>query len=176
MPMVSQMLISKFLSKADVQVPLVLHIRGVSLDQGRGNEEPKWLLHFHEHRKAMKLANITLRYLEQTLGPNSDGWINKKVQVYVDPQVMMAGQMVGGVRLRVAKSQAMPPGGLPPMAGAPTPGYRPPAAPANWQPPPQQGYGQPPPPAGADFDQSTGEIPMPPGAAADPDFDDDIPF
>lgn len=188
MPHVDQMLMSKYLSKGDVAAGIVAHIRGVALDQGgRNNEDPKWVMYFNEVRKPMQLNNTVLRYLAECLGPNSDGWIGKKVKIYVDHSVMMAGQAVGGIRLKVAASAMAQraqvinefhegmggkhPGGSggPVFAGNATPN-RPTAGAASS--PPQRPQTQ---STDADFgavDAATGEI----GHPADPDFDDEIPF
>lgn len=180
MPHINQMLTSKYLSKHDLASPIIAHIRGVALDSGgRNNEDPRWLMYFSEVRKPMRMNNTILRYLAETIGPNSDTWIGKKVKVYVDHSIMMAGQVVGGVRLQVAKSQILStlevsrqlydgaggkaPGGSggPVFAGNATLNV------------PTAGAGAPPAKAdNPDFDPVTGEF-VPP---ADPDFDDDINF
>lgn len=120
MPRVSDMIYSKYISKNDVETPIICTIRGVMLDSG-GNraEEPRWLMAFHELRKMLRLNNTTLRQLEATLGENSDAWIGARVRLYVDPTVTMAGQVVGGVRMQIGKRAAV--GG----AAAPAPRFDP---------------------------------------------------
>lgn len=195
MPHVNQMLQSKYLSKQDVAAPVIAHIRGVALDgSGRQNEDPRWVMYFNEVRKPLRLNNTTLRYLAECLGPNSDGWIGAKVRIYVDQSVMMAGQIVGGVRLEVAKSHMRKPadvsaeffagagGQVPPGSGGPvfagnaTPG-RPTAGagalPHGVDPTTGEDFRQGPP--GGQPARPAQDFPVT-GAPRDPDFNDDIPF
>lgn len=174
MPHVNQMLTSRYLSKHDLPQPVIAHVRGVAQEQARPNEDPKWLMYFNEIRKPMKLNNTILRYLAETLGPSSDTWVGKKVRIYVDHSIMMAGQVVGGVRLQVAKSAALAPAQVSQQFYAGAGGHQPPGpggpvfagnATINV---PTAGAGAPP----AGVDPATGEMQIP----ADPDFDDDIPF
>lgn len=133
MPRVSDMIYSKYISKNDVQVPIVCTIRGVMLDspgQGRGQEEPRWLMAFAELRKMLRLNNTTLRQLEHALGDDSNAWIGHRVRLFVDPTVTMAGQVVGGVRMQISKRAAPPagagwPGTGQPAQGAPAPRFDP---------------------------------------------------
>lgn len=172
MPNFSEMVYSKYLSKADLASPLILHIRAIAFEStgggggggrgGGGRDEQKWVMYFNEHAKGLRLNNTIIRYLESVLGPNSDAAIGKKCRVFVDPTVQMAGQVVGGVRLEIARSQLGPPPG---QWGAP-----PPAAAPPYQPPP-------PPTQRWDEARAAAAPPVPaPRAATDPDFDDDIPF
>lgn len=177
MPHINQMMLSKYLAKGDVAQPIIAHIRGVALDSGgRSNEDPKWLMYFNEVRKPMKLNNTILRYLGEMIGPNSDSWIGKKVRIYIDHSIMMAGQTVGGIRLQVAKSAQISKAQVMDefhqgTSGAPAGGSGGPVFAGNARPNvPTAGAGAL--PANAEFDSQTGEIQHP----ADPDFDDDIPF
>lgn len=182
MPHISQMIVSKYFSKGDVQAaPLIVTIRGLQLETfGSGpNAEQRWILYFQEHAKGLKLNNTNLKLLGAGLGENSDGWIGKRIKLWLDPSVQMAGQMVGGVRIQLSRSNQPPPAGWP-AAGAAQPRFDPmtgqpvaqPAAPAGARFDPMTGR-----PLGA-VDTATGEIQQPAagGAPADPDFDDDIPF
>lgn len=103
MPHVSQMLTSKFISTNDVQMPQIVTIRSVVLEKlGRGDEADEvWMMRFNEIRKGLRLGNTLLRFLEQNLGGSSEGWIGKRVQLYLDPNVLFAGRPVGGVRIRI---------------------------------------------------------------------------
>lgn len=194
MPNFSDMRFSKYLSKADLAVPLYLHIRGIALESqgdgrggggGGGQGDQKWVMYFAEHAKGLRLNNTILRYLEAMVGANSDACIGMRCKAFVDPTVQMAGQIVGGVRLELdpsslARARAAPPA-PPPGWGPPPahPGYPPPpAAPAGWGPPPAgaapapQPWGAPPPaPAGWGPPASA---PAPGPASGDPN--DDIPF
>jgi hypothetical protein len=104
MPKVSDMIISKFLRKEDIDVgdEADLTIRGVSLEtlEGSGTGEQRWAIHFAETTK-MLVANVTtIRVLEAAFGGDTDQWIGKRVILYIDPNVSFGGKVVGGLRLR----------------------------------------------------------------------------
>jgi hypothetical protein len=184
MPNVNQMLRSKYLGKQDLPQPVIAHIRGVAMEPpGRNGEDPGWLMFFSELRKPLKLNNTILKYIAEVAGPESDRWIGLKCKVYVDHTVQFAGQMVGGVRLQVARSnrvapaqvaqqmftgaggQAGPQGGpvfagnatvAQPTAGA---GAPPGPPPARFPPTPVQGAPNPQPAPGAEIWPGYGAMP-----------------
>jgi len=179
MPQVSQMIFSKYISQADVPAPRVVTIRAVSLEnmsRRPDNPEQRWVMWFHEMPKCLKLNNTTLRFLEKMLGNNSDAWIGRRVQLYVDPSVTFGGQMVGGVRMRVGKAagapqipgQATAPARFDPYTGQPI--TTPQAPPPRFDPYTGKPIGT--------VNPHTGEITpeTPSSNGADPEFDDDIPF
>lgn len=110
MPLVKDMIQSKFLRKEDFDEDRVLTIKTVKLedmpssDRG-GDATQKWVLYFREESKGMALSITTIRVLEQAYGPDSDHWIGNKVMVYVDPNVSFGGKIVGGLRLRTPKNR-----------------------------------------------------------------------
>jgi hypothetical protein len=137
-----------------------------------GTDE-KWVLWFNEHPKGLSLNNTKIRLLEAAFGDDSEYWTHKRVRLTFDPTVMMAGQVVGGIKLTCSTLQAQRPsapqpgyGGVP-QAGRPHPGTNGPVHPgaAPGAPPAPHWDGQrwvlpaesSPAPA-AEFDKSTGEI------------------
>jgi hypothetical protein len=110
MPLVKDMIQSKFLRKEDFDEDQICTIKACKLeDVGReDNPEQRWTLYFREHAKGMVLNVTTIRVLEQSYGGDSDMWIGKPVTVYVDPNVSFGGKVVGGLRLRVQKVKASP--------------------------------------------------------------------
>lgn len=186
MPNVAQLLQSKYLSRGDVETaPLTVTISGLAQEQfggnNRGEAGSRWVMYFQEHRKGLKLNNTNIKLLAAAFGDNTDSWIGKRIRLFLDPTVMMAGQVVGGIRIQTPRSAQPPPsafsaaawpqGGPPAAAGPPGGGY----------PPPQQAA----PPSGAPAQFYGGQAPPqqqpPPGAhpaapPADPDFDDEVPF
>jgi hypothetical protein len=195
MPHISQMLSSKYLTRSDVEQaggPVKVTIRGVQPEQFRGQggmgAETKWVIYFSEAKKGLKLNATNIRTLAAAFGEQSESWVGKVVRLYVDSSVMMAGQVVGGLRIQTPRGavqgeQYSPPGafGVPAAHPAGAGAFSSQAA------PPRQ--------AGPAFDASTGEIrggtapafsavavnapSVGPGSVApstDPDFDDDIPF
>lgn len=186
MPKVSQMIVSKFIAHVDVDPPVAVTVRTLSLERvGReGDDEQRWIMWFNELKKGLRLNVTTLRIFEAAYGDDSDRWIGRRVQLYWDPTVQFGGKLVGGVRVRlsraavggVAAALSVPAGArFDPMTGQPL------AAPAAAQPRfdpmtglPLTGAATPAPAAGpAEFvDTRTGEV----ATGIDPEFDDDIPF
>lgn len=185
MPKVSQMIVSKFIAQVDVEPPIAVTVRTLSLERvGRdGDDEQRWIMWFNELKKGLRLNVTTLRIFEAAYGDDSDRWIGRRVQLYWDPTVQFGGKLVGGVRVRLSKAVTggvaaalAPPAGarFDSMTGAPL------AAPAAVQPRFDPMTGQPlngtaapaAAPAGEFVDTTTGQIT--PGV--DPEFDDEIPF
>jgi hypothetical protein len=101
MPKVSEMIVSKFLRKEDVEDELVVTIKDVKLENMPGDAgEQRWALYFRELSKGMVLNTTTIRVLEKSYGQDSEDWAGKKVTLYVDPNVSFKGAVVGGLRLR----------------------------------------------------------------------------
>lgn len=104
MPKTSEMIVSKFLRKEDFEEDQILTIADCKLEPMQGNaNETRWVLYFREMPKGMVLNTTSIRVLEQSYGDDSDMWINKKVTIYVDPNVSFQGRIVGGLRLRPIK-------------------------------------------------------------------------
>lgn len=115
MAKVSEMIVSKFLRKEDFDEDMVATVRGVKLEDVGNQGEQRWVLYFREMQKGMVLNVTTIRVLEGAYGDDSDGWIGKRVMIYVDPNVSFQGRVIGGLRLRAPKQKAAPP---PPAAVA----------------------------------------------------------
>jgi len=95
---------SRYLSKEDVPTPICAVIADVRLETitGDGGAEEKGVLLFGEKGlKPMVLNATNGDLLLETYGPDTDGWIDKAVEIYIDPGVMYAGRRVGGLRLRI---------------------------------------------------------------------------
>lgn len=166
-PNIRVLMQSKFLNKEDIPAPIALTIRAVVQDAPRSNgggpPDVKWLMYFAEHNKALKLNKTTIQTIAASYGDETDAWLGKRVQLYVDPTVMMAGQIVGGVRVRCANPKTGPSGALP-KAVVPPQVYSQPAQ--NLA----QGLAA---QRNQEFvNGATGEIVR----NVDPDFDDDIGF
>lgn len=133
---------SRFLSQADVPSPIVTAISHVTIEalKSAKGEQDKFVLHFvGGPAKPMVLNLLNRGRLIKAYGDESDNWRGKPVEVYVDPDVEMAGQIVGGIRLRIPKPDpqtATATAAAPPPAAAPKP--QPPAAPAAAPKPPPQ--------------------------------------
>ena len=101
MPKVSEMIVSKYLRKEDVDDDVVVTIADVTLEDMPGDEgQKRWVLHFREFKKGLVLNSTSIRTLEKGFGGDTEMWIGGKVTLYVDPNVSFRGQIVGGLRLR----------------------------------------------------------------------------
>jgi hypothetical protein len=106
MPKVSEMIVSKFLKKEDIEDDVVVTCKRVALEDMPGDAgERRWVLYFKELSKGLVLNTTSIRVAEKTFGPDSDDWIGQKVTLYVDPNVQFKGQIVGGLRIRPIKTK-----------------------------------------------------------------------
>lgn len=111
MPTIADLKKSKYLQKSDVTPPVLVTISGYRQENVAKEGEPaedKWLLTFSELDKPMVMNSINGELIAQALGDEDfDGWISKKIVLYVDPNVQMAGKIVGGIRCRAPKKPAV---------------------------------------------------------------------
>ena len=95
---------SKYLGKEDVPQPMAVVVGNVFIEQIQGDHgmDDKVVLKFTNAAiKSMIVNSTNWDTLESAYGPDSDGWLNKPVELFVDPSVMYAGKRVGGLRVRV---------------------------------------------------------------------------
>jgi hypothetical protein len=101
---ISEMLASNWLRKEDLSDPVggeVFTIKKLTEELVGQDQQSKWACHWRERDVAPMLLNKTnLRILAAMLGDDTDGWIGKEVEVYHDPSISYAGQLVGGLRVR----------------------------------------------------------------------------
>ena len=103
MPFLHEMIPSKYLTKHDLDIPRTLTIKDIILNQFNDGQK-KWIIHFYETTKIMTLNSTNLKLLASILNSeNSDDWINKRISVYFDPEIMYKAQRVGGIRFKVTK-------------------------------------------------------------------------
>lgn len=105
MPMVSDMIQSKYLKKDDFPKPQVLTIRDCSLEEV-GDGESRWVLWLKENAKGLVLNVTKIRELEAGYGKNTDDWVGRKVRLSHDPSVSYAGKRVGGIKLETSAKDA----------------------------------------------------------------------
>ena len=108
MPKVSEMIVSKFLRKEDLEDgdDLIVTVKRIALEDMPGDQnEQRWTCYFRELPKALVLNTTSIRTLEKAYGSDTDDWIGKRVTLYVDPNVSFRGQVVGGLRLRPVKAK-----------------------------------------------------------------------
>lgn len=113
MPKISQMLESKFLKKDDVAKPMLVTVRTVeqrNVAQQGADPEMKWCLTFTDEDKPLVLNSTNIQLCQRIFeSDDTDHWLNKRLVLYVDPNVSYAGKIVGGIRVRKPKSTVPPP-------------------------------------------------------------------
>lgn len=99
---------SNFIGKEDVTTPLRVIIGPVHREeiQSDNGKEFKNVMEVKGHPKKLILNNINWDTLENAYGEDSDDWIGKEMELYVDPSVMFGGKRVGGVRVRIPTAPA----------------------------------------------------------------------
>jgi hypothetical protein len=66
--------------------------------------EPKWVLTFAgEPVRKLGLCKTNLAVLAKAFGRKVTPWIGQTIEVYLDQSVMFAGQLTGGIRVRIPK-------------------------------------------------------------------------
>lgn len=128
MPTVNDLKKSRFLTKSDVARPLLLTIKGWHQENVAVMGEPeelKYCLDFEEVDKPLVLNTTKGNIIAKIAGAEDfDGWTGVRIVVELDPNVMMAGRLVGGIGIRAPKLNVP---GVAPIAPAPKPtGPRPP--------------------------------------------------
>lgn len=107
MPNVNDLKTSKFLTKHDVEPPILVTIKSyeaMNVAMESQAEEIKWCLLFNEVDKPLVL-NMTNGQLISAITGSGDfnHWIGKEIVLFNDKTVMFAGQLTGGIRVRASK-------------------------------------------------------------------------
>jgi len=95
---------SRYLGKDDVQKPTrstIADVRMETIKTDHGDEEKAVMLFTDESMKPMIVNATNWDCLEAAYGLDTDAWLGKPVEVYVDPGIMFGGRRVGGVRVRI---------------------------------------------------------------------------
>lgn len=102
----------KYINKDDIGKGALFTIKGVekrNVAKEGDAPELKWLLLFNEASKPFVLNStniqLTARACESEV---TEEWIGRQVVLYFDPNVSYAGKLVGGIRIRAPKPQAVP--------------------------------------------------------------------
>ena len=75
----------------------VITVRDV---QVRGGVQPVWVFFHGDNNRPWKPSKGMIRILAAGWSNESDNWIGKSVQIYMEQSVKYAGQEVGGIRIR----------------------------------------------------------------------------
>ena len=111
MPRVHEMLESKFLKKEDVGRGMLVTIAGVeqrNVAVRDAEPEYKWSVAFQETEKPMVLNSTNIQLIAKITGSDdTDHWVGHKIVLYEDPSVSFGGKLVGGIRVRAPRPEAM---------------------------------------------------------------------
>jgi hypothetical protein len=98
---------SNYMAKEDVPHPITLTIAKVAMEklefEGELSVKP-CVMWAEEDAKCMILNRGNAGVLANLYGDDTDGWTGKKVEVYVDANVMYMGRIVGGLRVRAPQN------------------------------------------------------------------------
>lgn len=94
---------SKYLKGADLNGKTVrVTIDRVEIEEvGDGDRKP--VLYFQNKDKGLALNRINADTISSTLGPETDDWSGRTIELYFDPNVYYGPKKVGGLRVRVPK-------------------------------------------------------------------------
>lgn len=111
MPKVHEMMESKYLKKEDVGrgvLATVSHLDRVNVAMKGEAPEHKWVIYFQELEKGLVLNATNIQLCERAFqSDDTDQWVGKPLVLYTDDNVSFGGQIVGGIRVRAPRNQAM---------------------------------------------------------------------
>ncbi len=91
----------------------IIRVRAVDVQHGR--DQPVWIYFDGDNNKPWKPSKGMLRIISGCWGLESDNWVGKSAQLYMEPSVVYAGKEVGGIWIR-AMSDIDPKGRIFPLA------------------------------------------------------------
>lgn len=107
MPNINDLKSSKFLTKNDVEPPILVTIKSYEeMNVAMENQAPenKWCLIFKELDKPLVLNMTNGQLIAAITGSEEfDHWIGREIILYNDKTVMFAGRLTGGIRVKVPK-------------------------------------------------------------------------
>ena len=93
-----------FIKKEDLAAgPQRFTIQGVSKTtfEAKNGQPAEDVLQLELDERQFSLNKTNIKILIGAHGGKTDGWIGKSVILYVDPNVMFSGRLVGGVRVQI---------------------------------------------------------------------------
>jgi hypothetical protein len=110
---INQLRESKFLKKEDCGRGVLVTIKGLIQEDVAMEGEPselKWCLQFNETAKPMSLNSTNAQIIAQITGSeDTDHWPGHRIVLYNDPTISFKGKIIGGIRVRAPKAQAVAP-------------------------------------------------------------------
>jgi hypothetical protein len=104
---INELKTSRFLRKEDCNgdtgIDVTIdHVQKMNVAELGEKPEFKWCLFFRDGIKPMVLNSTNGQLIARALGSReSDDWTGKSIQLYNEANVSFAGQLVGGIRVRV---------------------------------------------------------------------------
>ena len=93
---------SDYLKAVDLESPILLTISGAEVV--KLSELDKVVIHFKDDERGLVANKTNLQLMSVFYGStDTDDWIGKQVVLYNDKTIMMAGKVVGGIRVRLPK-------------------------------------------------------------------------
>lgn len=134
MPTINDLKQSRFLTKGDVGKGMLLTIKGwheENVAMAGEAEAKKYCLDFEETDKPLVLNSTKGQIIAGICGTDDfDGWTGYRIVAYHDPNVSMAGRVVGGIAVRAPKLTPAPTPTPAAPAPRPAPAKTAPARPA----------------------------------------------
>ena len=101
---------SDYMKEADVTPPIRVTIKSSEAKNMAKKGDPpqlKCVLGFEEIEKKL-VCNVTnfKGIVKRTGEPDSDNWVGKQIDLWFNPDIEYAGDIVGGIRLMTAQPQA----------------------------------------------------------------------
>ena len=113
MPHINDLKESKYLKQSDIGRGALVTVKGLMQKNiAKKGEEPehRWLVFFNELEKPLVLNSTNAQLAARVCGSeNTDDWTGRQLVLYTDPNVSYAGKLVGGIRIRAPKPQAVAP-------------------------------------------------------------------
>ena len=100
-----------FIKKEDLAAgPQRFTIQGVSKTtfEAKNGQPAEDVLQLELDERQFSLNKTNIKILIGAHGGKTDGWIGKSVILYVDPNVMFSGRLVGGVRVQIPSTTQEP--------------------------------------------------------------------
>jgi hypothetical protein len=100
---VSDLIESKYLKQSDIPDPVTVTIQSLKkVNVARDDEAPdyRWTVKFSEFDKSMVYNTTNIKRTAKALGDDTEDWLGKQMQLYVDPDIEFGGNIVGGLRVR----------------------------------------------------------------------------
>jgi len=105
---------SKYLKQSDTDengfLATITKVEAENVAKQGEEKKIRCIVYFREQEKGMVFNKTNLNRAAKICGSeDTDNWIGKKVVVFLDPDVEMGGEIVGGLRVRAPKKPAAEP-------------------------------------------------------------------